>query len=98
MAQSIRQRYILTFNPDGKRHPVEERFAAATLLLGALSVLTTFFPNLHLISSWAGLIGIPVGLYAQYISATTGERTVIIVGLGAAGLGLFLGVAHGGLV
>ena len=97
MAQTIRQRYILTFNPDGKRHPVQERFTAVTLLLGMVAVATVFFPNLHLVSSWAGLAGIVVGLWSQFISATTGERLLTVIGLGASGIGFFIGMAHGGL-
>ncbi len=45
-----------------------------TVVLGAIAIFTTLSPSLHLISSWAGLIGIGTGLWGQYISSTTGER------------------------
>jgi hypothetical protein len=41
-------------------------------------------------------VGIITGGYGQYISETTRERFGLVIGLGAAGLGLFIGMAHGG--
>ncbi|BAU84616.1 hypothetical protein [Streptomyces laurentii] len=85
------------FATDGKPHPVQDTLMAVTLVLGLLSFITAQFHNLHLLSSWSGLIGILTGAYGQYISATTRERFVLVVGLGLAGVGFFLGMAHGGL-
>ncbi|MEU7020647.1 hypothetical protein AB0C52_09020 [Streptomyces sp. NPDC048717] len=85
------------FATDGKPHPVQDTLMAVTLVLGLLSFITAMFHNLHLLSSWSGLIGILTGAYGQYISATTRERFVLVVGLGLAGVGFFLGMAHGGL-
>ncbi|WP_069813639.1 hypothetical protein [Streptomyces sp. TP-A0874] len=78
-------------------HPVENSLAATTLLLGALAFATAQIPHLHLISCWAGLVGILSGAWGQMISATTVERFMLVIGLGAAGLGFYLGMAHGGL-
>ncbi|GAU66754.1 hypothetical protein SSP35_03_04020 [Streptomyces sp. NBRC 110611] len=99
MAQAARtQRSLLSLlNSDGKEHPVENTFAVVTLVLGAIAVLTTLSPSLHLVSSWVGLVGIGTGLWGQLISSTTGERFLLIIGLGAASLGFYLGMAHGGL-
>ncbi|MEC4015760.1 hypothetical protein [Streptomyces sp. H27-D2] len=99
MAQAVRQhRSPLSFlNTDGKAHPVENSFAAATLLLGLVAIISSLSPGLHLVSSWAGLVGILTGAWGQMISATTPERFLLIVGLGAAAVGFFLGMAHGGL-
>ncbi|WP_030615305.1 hypothetical protein [Streptomyces sclerotialus] len=82
---------------DGKAHPVENTLAVVTLVLGLIAVISAAFTHLHLLSSWAGLVGIVTGAWGQFISATTGERFVLIIGLGAAALGFFLGMAHGGL-
>lgn len=68
-----------------------------TLVLGAVSFVTAMFHHLHLLSSWAGLVGILTGAYGQFISETTRERFGLIVGLGASAVGFFLGMAHGGL-
>ena len=86
-----------TFNTDGRPHPLENSLVAVTLVLGIISVATAGFYSLHLLASWTGLIGILTGGLGQFISATTAERFVLIIGLGMAGLGFYLGVAHGGL-
>ena len=99
MAHAVRrrQRFPLGWlNSDGRPHPRENTLAVATLLLGALAALTAFFPGLHLISSWAGLAGLLTGAWGQMVSVTTAERFLLVIGAGAAGLGLLMGMAHGG--
>ncbi|MEU3721190.1 hypothetical protein [Streptomyces sp. NPDC031705] len=88
---------ISLLSTDGKPHPLQDTLMAVTLVLGAVAFVTAFFHHLHLLSSWAGLIGIGTGLYGQFISATTRERFALIIGLGASAIGFFLGMAHGGL-
>ncbi|WP_282694995.1 hypothetical protein [Streptomyces sp. CC208A] len=85
------------FSTDGKPHPLQDTLLALTLVLGILSFVTAQFHSLHLLSSWSGLIGILTGAYGQFISVTTRERFFLIIGLGAAGVGFYLGMAHGGL-
>ncbi|MEE1754345.1 hypothetical protein [Streptomyces sp. SP18CS02] len=85
------------FASDGKAHPLQDTLMAVTLVLGVLAFITAQFHSLHLISSWAGLVGILTGAYGQYISETTRERTLLIIGLGASAIGFGLGMAHGGL-
>ncbi|MFE6228207.1 MULTISPECIES: hypothetical protein [unclassified Streptomyces] len=85
------------FATDGKPHPLQDTLLAVTLVLGMLSFVTAQFHNLHLLSSWTGLIGILTGAYGQFISVTTRERFFLIIGLGAAAVGFYLGMAHGGL-
>ncbi len=95
MAQTIRPLALL--NTDGKAHPRENSLVLATAVLGLTAVISAFFPSLHLLSSWTGLAGVLTGGYGQFVSVTTGERLVLIITLGAAAVGLFIGVAHGGL-
>ncbi|MFD5227719.1 hypothetical protein ACFWJ5_04160 [Streptomyces qaidamensis] len=84
---------------DGKTHPLQDALLTVTLVLGLLSFLTAIIDeDLHLLSSWAGLVGILTGAYGQWISETTRERFGLILGLGASGVGFFLGMAHGGLI
>ncbi|MFF3740594.1 hypothetical protein [Streptomyces sp. NPDC002566] len=98
MAQALRPNTAGSlFATDGRPHPVQHAMMAATLLLGAVSFITAMFDNLHLLSSWTGLVGIFTGAYGQWISETTRERFFLILGLGASGVGFFLGMAHGGL-
>ncbi|MFD8231203.1 hypothetical protein ACFV20_04825 [Streptomyces sp. NPDC059696] len=87
------------FATDGKPHPLQDTLLAVTLVLGLLSFLTAIIEeDLHVLSSWAGLVGILTGAYGQWISETTRERFGLILGLGASGVGFFLGMAHGGLI
>ncbi|MEU2248289.1 hypothetical protein [Streptomyces sp. NPDC019224] len=88
---------VSLFATDGRPHPLQDALVGVTLVLGALAFISAMFHNLHLLSSWAGLIGILTGAYGLYISVTTRERFPLIVGMGAAALGFFLGMAHGGL-
>ncbi|RSS44321.1 hypothetical protein [Streptomyces sp. WAC08241] len=85
------------FATDGKPHPLQDTLVGVTLVLGALAFISAQFHNLHLLSSWAGLVGILTGGYGQFISATTRERFLLIIGLGASAIGFYLGMAHGGL-
>jgi hypothetical protein len=99
MAQALRPNTGVgsLFATDGKPHPVQHTLLAVTLVLGVTSFVTAQFDNLHLLSSWTGLVGIGTGAYGQWISETTRERFGLILGLGASGVGFFLGMAHGGL-
>ncbi|MEU1569799.1 hypothetical protein ABZ519_01210 [Streptomyces collinus] len=100
MAQALRPNTAGgLFATDGKPHPLQDTLLAVTLVLGLLSFLTAIIDeDLHLLSSWAGLVGILAGAYGQWISETTRERFGLILGLGASGVGFFLGMAHGGLI
>ncbi|MEV6757801.1 hypothetical protein [Streptomyces sp. NPDC051214] len=85
------------FATDGKAHPLQDALLGVTLVLGAIAFVSAMFHNLHLLSSWAGLVGIATGAWGQFISETTRERFGLILGLGASAVGFFLGMAHGGL-
>ncbi|KJK40178.1 membrane protein [Streptomyces variegatus] len=100
MAQALRPNTAGgLFASDGKPHPLQDALLAVTLVLGLTSFLTAIIDDdLHLLSSWAGLVGIFTGAYGQWISETTRERFGLILGLGASGVGFFLGMAHGGLI
>ncbi|MTE20016.1 hypothetical protein F0L17_12990 [Streptomyces sp. TRM43335] len=102
MAQAVhrgRKRNGITavLNSDGRAHPLVNGLVAATAVLALIAVVTAFFPGLSLITSWAGLLGVVAGGWGQMISATTEERFVLVVGMGAAALGLFFGMWNGGL-
>ncbi|MFJ4619620.1 hypothetical protein [Streptomyces sp. NPDC088812] len=98
MAQALRPNTAGSlFATDDRPHPVQDALTVVTLVLGVASFVTAMFDHLHLISSWTGLVGIFTGAYGQWISETTRERFGLILGLGASGIGFFLGMAHGGL-
>ncbi|ALV50929.1 hypothetical protein ACWDMR_17935 [Streptomyces althioticus] len=85
------------FATDGKPHPLQDTLLAVTLVLGLTAFISAQFHHLHLLSSWTGLIGVLTGAYGQWVSVTTRERFGLILGLGLAAVGFFLGMAHGGL-
>jgi hypothetical protein len=97
MAQHAERTHHLTFNTDGRPHPRENTFVAVTAVLGVVAVVTCAFDQLHVLSSWTGLAGILSGGYGQFISATTAERFALIISLGTAALGFYIGMANGGL-
>ncbi|MER6533107.1 hypothetical protein ACWDE0_18235 [Streptomyces sp. 900105755] len=98
MAQALRPNTAGSlFATDGKTHPLQDSLMAVTLALGLIAFITSFFHSLHLLSSWTGLLGLFTGLYGQWVSITTRERFGLILGLGASGIGFFIGMAHGGL-
>jgi hypothetical protein len=82
---------------DDKPHPRQDAMLMVTLVLGLTAFISSFFHSLHLLSSWTGLVGLLTGAYGQWISETTRQRFGLILGLGAAGIGLLIGMAHGGL-
>ncbi|CAL9299855.1 hypothetical protein [Streptomyces sp. R02] len=85
------------FASDGKPHPLQDTLLAVTMALGLTAFISAQFHDLHLLSSWTGLIGILTGAYGQWVSVTTRERFGLILGLGLSAVGFFLGMAHGGL-
>jgi hypothetical protein len=98
MAQSVRPNIAGSlFATDHKPHPLQDTLLAVTLALGVTSFITAMFHDLYLLSSWTGLVGIITGAGGQFVSETTRQRFGLILGLGASGVGFFLGMAHGGL-
>ncbi|MFE9686487.1 hypothetical protein [Streptomyces sp. NPDC006285] len=98
MAQALRPNTAGSlFATDHKPHPLQDTLLAVTLVLGVTAFVSAMFHSLHLLSSWAGLIGIITGAYGQFVSETTRERFGLILGLGASAVGFLLGMAHGGL-
>ncbi|MFE5395678.1 hypothetical protein ACFQ9U_14045 [Streptomyces sp. NPDC056568] len=81
---------------DGKPHPLQDTLLAVALVLGVLALATASFRGLHILTSWAGLLGVLTAGYGQFISVTTRERFGLVVALGASALGMFFGVDHGG--
>jgi hypothetical protein len=88
----------LTFNTDGRPHPLENTLVAVTFVLGLAAVVTCGFRSLHIVAAWTGVAGILTGGYGQFISATTAERFALIISLGMAALGFYIGMMHGGFV
>jgi hypothetical protein len=104
-ATAGRARPHLTLNDDGQRHPIMNSLSLFTLAAGLVACVLGFLANQHGAGAWAhvgatwlGLIALVVGLPAQLVSATRSERMLIVTGLVAAFVGVWLGLAHGGLL
>ncbi|GAA1072987.1 hypothetical protein GCM10009665_79240 [Kitasatospora nipponensis] len=97
MAQTVRRFPALTLNTDGHAHPRENTLVGLTVVLGLVAFITSYWHNLHMLSSWTGLAGVITGLWGQFISATTAERFVVVIALALSAFGLGIGLAHGGL-
>ncbi|GGO25249.1 hypothetical protein GCM10010116_50710 [Microbispora rosea subsp. aerata] len=85
-----------TLNTDGRPHPRENAMAIATLVCGLVAFVTGFIVAAHMIASWVGTVGFWGGLYAQFVSSTTRQRALIIVGIVGSFVGAALGIVHGG--
>jgi len=100
MGLALRKPHVphVTLNTDGRRHPRENAATGATVLFGLLAFVCAFFQDLHVAGSWLGLLGMIVGMYAQYISATTAERFLNVIFVVAAFIGFGVSMANGGFL
>jgi hypothetical protein len=92
----------LRLNTDGRAHPRENALALLTLLLGlialglgALGMIASVDRTVHTVAAAAGVLGVVIGLIDQYLSATTGERWVIIPGVIMSAVGLAFALSQG---
>jgi hypothetical protein len=86
-------------NSDGQRHPRENALAISALLLGVVSFALAIpagdvVAGVHWLGVALGAAGVLVAIYAQYVSATTGERWTIIPGWVCAALGFALNIFY----
>ncbi|MFC4012877.1 hypothetical protein ACFOY2_37005 [Nonomuraea purpurea] len=95
---SEKERFKLTLNTDGRSHPMENALAVAALGCGLVAFVSTFWISAHPISAWFGTLGFGVGLYSQYVSVTTPQRSLNIIGIVGSFVGAALGIAHGGFL
>jgi uncharacterized membrane protein YkgB len=95
MPQAL-HRSRITLNTDGERHPRENALAVVAFVLGVVAFVLGLVVSAHLPAAIAGLIGFPLSLYSQLVSATTGERWLNVIGMIGAFVGLGLALAHGG--
>ncbi|MEU7000339.1 hypothetical protein [Nonomuraea sp. NPDC046570] len=92
------EHFKLTLNTDGHPHPRENALSIATLVCGLIAFWAAFVPGGHVIASWLGALGFTGGLLSQYLSATTAERSLNIIGIVASFVGVAVGIARGGFL
>jgi hypothetical protein len=92
-------------NSDGRQHPVMNLVSISILVVGLASFVlgllvrnTHAGPALHITATATGLFSVLVGLYLQMISATRGQRVLIVTGMIAGFVGLAIGLSKGGFL
>ncbi|MFC4530843.1 hypothetical protein [Sphaerisporangium dianthi] len=93
-----REHFHLTLNSDGGSHTRENVLTLVALACGVIAFISGPMVAAHIVASWAGTIGFVVGMYSQYVSATTAERSVNIVAIVMSFVGVAMGVFHGGFI
>ncbi|REE97239.1 hypothetical protein [Thermomonospora umbrina] len=91
-----RARRIAVLNTDGEPHTLQNTLTMTAFVLGISALVLGFIPALHFLGTLAGVIGFPMALYAQLISATTGERWFNVVAMVSAFVGTGFALSHGG--
>ncbi|WP_067450637.1 hypothetical protein [Actinomadura macra] len=81
---------------DTERHPLENGLAVAAITIGVAALILGSIPATHFFGAVAAVIGLPLALYSQLISATTNERWLNVVGMVAAFIGGAFALSHGG--
>lgn len=77
-------------------HRRQDSLAVITIAGGLVAFVLGFIPVAHFVAVCVGIVAFLVGLYSQLVSETTGERWVIVIGIGLAFVGTGLGLSHGG--
>jgi hypothetical protein len=86
----------LTLNTDGKHHTLLNGLTVFVCVGGIVAFALGLIVRTHLAATVLGLICFGLGLYLQFVSATRGERMLIVVGIIGGFVGAGLGIAHGG--
>jgi len=87
---------LLKLNTDGERHPLLNLVTVFVCAGGVVSFALGLIAATHLAATVLGMVCFALGLYAQFVSATRGERMLIVVGITGGFVGAGLGIAHGG--
>lgn len=96
MRQEADRPRITLLNTDGERHPKENSLAVVSFVLGIVAFALGLVVAAHFPAAVIGVVGFPIALYSQMVSATTGERWLNVIGMIGSFVGLALAIAHGG--
>ncbi|MGP4023007.1 hypothetical protein [Actinomadura sp. 3N407] len=77
-------------------HRLQDVLAVASVTIGIAALILGWIPATHFPGAVAGLIGLPLALYSQMISATTNERWLNVIGMVASFLGVGFALSNGG--
>jgi succinate dehydrogenase / fumarate reductase iron-sulfur subunit len=79
-----------------RAHPRSRLAAYAATALGLLCIVA-MLAHVWLPAAAIGIVTVAIGLWAQMISETTGQRSLAVAGVTAGGLAIGLGVAYSGV-
>ncbi|TDD91698.1 hypothetical protein [Actinomadura rubrisoli] len=79
-----------------ERHPLESALSVAAITIGIAALILGSVPATHFFGAVAAVIGLPLALYSQLISATTNERWLNVIGMITAFIGGAFALRHGG--
>lgn len=79
-----------------ERHPVEDALAVSAITIGAAALVLGAIPTTHFFGAVAAVIGLPLALYSQMVSATTNERWLNVIAMVASFIGGAFALRHGG--
>lgn len=77
-------------------HRLQAVLAVASVTIGIAALIMGWIPATHFPGAVAGVIGLPLALYSQMISATTNERWLNVIGMVASFLGVGFALSNGG--
>jgi uncharacterized membrane protein len=77
-------------------HRLQDMLAVAAVTIGIAALILGWIPATHFPGSVLGVIGLPLALYSQMISATTNERWLNVIGMVASFIGAGFALSNGG--
>ncbi|MEU6745138.1 hypothetical protein ABZ914_02805 [Spirillospora sp. NPDC046719] len=78
-------------------HRLQDVLAVLAFTLGiAALILGGGVPSAHFVGLVVGIIGLPLALVSQMISATTNERWLNVIGMVGSFVGAGFAISHGG--
>jgi hypothetical protein len=82
---------------EAESHRLQDVLAVLSFTLGiAALVLGGGVPAAHFVGLLVGVIGLPLALVSQMISATTNERWLNVIGMVGSFVGAGFAISHGG--
>ncbi|WP_203597145.1 hypothetical protein [Actinomadura bangladeshensis] len=77
-------------------HRLQDVLAVAAITIGIAALILGWIPATHFPGAVLGVIGLPLALYSQMISATTNERWLNVIGMVASFVGAGFALSNGG--
>ncbi|NVI92436.1 hypothetical protein [Actinomadura sp. BRA 177] len=77
-------------------HRLQDVLAVAAVTIGITALILGGIPATHFPGAVLGVIGLPLALYSQMISATTNERWLNVIGMITSFIGIGFALSNGG--